>query len=360
MKKSISTTFTTSNGNTVKVTTLTKETVSFLAEKIGYDPKTGEIRGNRGTQTSTYKLGSLIEESVDPKTKRIKPDGLYRPTVATIRINPSNGWHCCDGGNTFRGIYHALTEGIVDAIDCLILFSEDFDFRGYNQIDANRKPDQVLEIAGGNDGWGAWKAQLFGLACNRSQGKSVEGGRDQGRTWRGTSFTSSDSITTLFMDEVKGGDPVLISLVNAYTECPNKEKQNLNQMVETIRMNCKNFSENADSALLYMAIVDTALDDKKLNEDSETDPETFQTWLYATLPKVLDKLKDYIVKPEFNSKLSAVWKPAKGLPKYTREGKYVFLCNLIAIALSDRSIDKLSPKGIAPQGFAKMMLKSEE
>jgi len=336
-------------GCPVSLTTFDLSNVEQFAESIGYNVETGEIRNNRGTQVSTDKIIELIKASVIEGTKELDPDGLYRPTVATIRIGSRTG-DCADGGNTFRGIHHCITEGIVDSIEALVLVHPDFDFRGYNQIDANRKPSQVINMSFG-DGWGEFRQQVFGLSCLRSKGLNVVGGGVKGRTWKGSVLHSSDDIANLFKETSPKFDYWLACLVEGYHQIHGStSNQSLLQIVETLNTLTSKFTSDADGALLLHAVLDVMLNDVAKQPDDESE---LWDYLVDKLPEVLDSLSVYIAKGKtFSDKLNLVWNPAKNMPKHDRQNKFKWLTSLVKVAIHKLDLSQLKID-VTSQGIEK-------
>lgn len=335
--------FRTFGGLFVPTATLTREDLIEIAERIGYDPETQQLRGNRITQPSTDKIVTIIRESiVNGKIDYANPATLYRRTVATIRIN-GKSWDCCDGGNTFRALYHVVVElGLIDSIDCMLLFSDEFSFKGYNQIDAPRKADQVLDMAF-QDGWGEFRKQLFTLSCLRSVGASVVGGGVSGRTWKDKVYLSSDEQVSLFSD---GGDSWFITLVNSYVDAQGEtSKQSFHKIVETISTQFKYFKTDSDGPLAYTALLDVLMDDSGYTVDK------IEQLIEIHFPVVLDKVSEYVSKPGFIPKLQSIWKPGQGLPTYNRQGRYCWLCSFFQVALKGLDLSKVTPKTVAKQGI---------
>jgi hypothetical protein len=279
----------------------------------------------------------------------LSPTGLYRPTVATIRINPK--LDIVDGGNTFRALYHCLvTLDLVDSIEALVLYNEDFSFQGYNQLDADRSPQQVLDLMFG-DGWGKFRQQLFGLSCLRSKGNEVGGGGDTARTWLGKAYLSTDDIGILFANFEPWFSPVF----NGYAFVKStKGKQSFSQLVETISTTFKYFNADNDGSLLFIAVLDRLLDNPKYSLD------TLEDTLDEILPKAIDDLATVVSNPKFISKLGTIWKPAKGLPTYNRHARYCWLCSLVYVAFEGLDIDKITPKFVPPQGIQKIITKGSD
>jgi hypothetical protein len=316
--------------------TFNKESIQKFAQIVGLDTETMELRGNRDEQVSTGKLRELIRS------------GLWIPSVATIRFNTVTS-NIADGGNTFRSMFYELViEESIEEIDCMLLESEEFDFRGYNQIEAKRNTKTVLELKAKKDnkdqGWGQFKSQLFTLACLRSKSLNVGGGGSSGKTWRGIVRHSADSIIDIF-----DHDDTLKNLVSIFKLEVGEANRSLWGLCEFIKTEvAKKFNEDNDGALLTLAIYD-----ELVRTTDSGDPILPDDTL---LGEVVDKLYEIVV--THKGKLLHAW-PDKAKPGVAvdRQGKYSILCGFVRCAFNtELNPSTVIKPGLVPkQGFAMLV-----
>ena len=317
-----------------------KTSIKKFASLVGLNVETMELRGNRDEQASTGKLRDLIKAD------------LWVPTVATIRIN-SVSFNVADGGNTLRSMYYELAvEESVEFLDCILLESPDFDFRGYNQIESKRTPKVVLELKAKSEnvgeGWGQFKSQLFTLACLRAKSLNVSGGGTSGKTWKGVVCHNSDTIIDLYDrdDELRG-------MVSLFKLEVGEASRSLWGLCEFIKSEvAKKFNEDNDGALLTLAVLDELVTVNEQGGVILPDSET--------LGRVVDRLYELVV--THKSKLLHAWpdKPKPGV-SVDRMGKYSILCGFVRCAnnaeLNGSTIIK--PGLVPKQGFASLVPQPE-
>lgn len=304
-----------------RLVTFTWESIQQLANAIGYNVEDSTIVGNRPEQVSTKKVLELIVR------------GKYIPTVATIRLRPTdNGFHCCDGGNTFRAIYLALKQSVVESIQAIVMIDNAFSFEGYNQVDSKRTAKQVLGMHF-QDGWEVFYSAFFTLACLRSEGLSVNGGGASGRTWKRVAYNDVDSVAELLRT-----DETLCYTWNFLTDTQTESKRTVLKIAETIAEKSKKFKIDQDGPLLMFAVLDEL---ESWNEDD-----------LRTMIENIDAILEDII-----PKWDALW---VGVPSVPRQTKYAFLCSVASVAWNELNPSKVSSKHVCNQGFQKLIVADSE
>lgn len=286
--------------------------------------KTITVRGNRSEQVTTKKLVQILSEPGQP---------LWDCHVAHIYISTKDGTpNIVEGGNTFRGFYRYFDANQdANPVPCTISVSDTLSWENWDQLKKPKDNETLLGMRF-DDGHEELYSSLFSFSCLRVKGKSIKGGQQDGRTWRGKVWLPSQ-LPTMFEDSW------FANLWNMAIY-QNADKQSLLSLGTTLQTLVKRFGDNS-IGLVIMAWVDYFGSLSIVDEDDSTQA------MDDGIKAISDNLENIA------NQLNAIYNPPKGLATYNIEAKYAAIYELVAASIEGRQLpDVFECDTVIPLGCA--------